>query len=219
MPWKGRVATHRHRPLRTDHADTDIDAAVSAGWFAGATHTPYPPVSLDNRTALADGFLPTLTERERENAPRTPVANTSWRFGGCDDEKPDDRAICHPAGFKPGRIYEVIYRAKDPPILGIGFTVARDLGAFLKAQNADDAGTPNPVVHGDEVEAIITGSSQSGRMIRTLLLLGLNRAEGGGRAFDAALPHIGGGLLAAEHPLRPARPGLERSGRPSLPGL
>ena len=32
-------------------------------------------------------------------------------------------------------------------------------------------------------------------MIRTLLHLGLNQAEGGGRAFDAALPHIGGGLL------------------------
>jgi hypothetical protein len=33
-------------------------------------------------------------------------------------------------------------------------------------------------------------------MIRTMLLLGFNKAETGGRAFDAALPHIGGGLLA-----------------------
>ncbi len=168
---------------------------LSAGWFAGATHVPYPTVSTDNRTAQGDGFLPTLTGRERENAPRTPVANSDWRFGHCDDEKPDERAICYPAGFKPGRIYEVIYRARDPLVLGIGFAVARDLGAFLKTRSADDAGTPNPVVHGDGVRTIITGSSQSGRMIRTLLHLGLNQAEGGGRAFDAALPHIGGGLL------------------------
>ena len=49
------------------------------------------------------------------------------------------------------------------------------------------------------------GTSQSGRMIRTLLLLGLNRAEDGGRAFDAALPHIGGGLLAVN--IRFGQPG------------
>jgi Alpha/beta hydrolase domain len=168
---------------------------LSAGWFTGAIHAPYPTVSVDNRTALADGFLPTLTERARETAPRITVANTAWRFGACDDEKPGDRTVCYPAGFKPGRIYELIYRARDPLVLGIGFAVTRDLGAFLKSRVADDAGTPNPVVHGDAVRSVITGSSQSGRMIRTLLLLGLNQAEGGGRAFDAALPHIGGGLL------------------------
>jgi len=168
---------------------------LSAGWFTGAVHAPYPAVSVDNRTALADGFLPRLTERERENAPRTPVANTAWRFGACDDEKPDDRTICYSDGFKPGHIYELIYRAKDPLVLGIGFAVTRDLGEFLKTRSADDVGTPNPVVHGDGIRTIITGSSQSGRMIRTLLHLGLNQTERGGRAFDAALPHIGGGLL------------------------
>ena len=40
------------------------------------------------------------------------------------------------------------------------------------------------------------GTSQSGRFIRTMLLLGFNQNEtGSGKAFDAALPHIGGGLL------------------------
>ncbi|HET6197938.1 MAG TPA: hypothetical protein VFE12_19395, partial [Acetobacteraceae bacterium] len=51
---------------------------LSAGWFTGAIHAPYPTVSVDNRTALADGFLPTLTERARETAPRITVANTAW---------------------------------------------------------------------------------------------------------------------------------------------
>ena len=83
--------------------------------------------------------------------------------------------VCYPAGFKPGRLYELIYRAKDPLVLGLGFAVARDLGAFLKSGDKDDAGTPNPVVHGDAVKSLITGSSQSGRMIRTLLLLGSTR--------------------------------------------
>jgi hypothetical protein len=169
---------------------------LSSGWFTGMTHAAYPTVSTDNRTPLADGFRPMLTVRERENAPRMPIALSEWGFGACDEAAPDDRKICYPAGFQPGHLYELIYRAKDPLVLGLGLAVARDLGAFLKSRDTDDAGTPNPVVHGAQVKSLITGSSQSGRMIRTLMLLGFNRAEGGGRAFDAALPHIGGGLLA-----------------------
>jgi hypothetical protein len=169
---------------------------LSSGCFTGVTYAASPTVSTDNQTPLSDGFVPTLTVRVRENAPRMPIASSEWRFGSCDEPPADDRKVCYPAGFKPGHLYELIYRAKDPLVLGLGLAVARDLGAFLKSQDKDDAGTPNPVVHGEQVKSLIMGSSQSGRMIRTLLLLGLNRAEGGGRAFDAALPHIGGGLLA-----------------------
>jgi hypothetical protein len=39
---------------------------------------------------------------------------------------------------------------------------------------ADGAGNPNPVYRSGQI-AIIQGSSQSGRMLRTLLLLGFNR--------------------------------------------
>ncbi len=169
---------------------------LSTSWFTAAVHASYPTVSTDNQTKLSDGFLPTLTVRERQNAPRTPIANTDWRFGTCDDTKPTDRAICLPGGFQPGRIYELIYRAKDPLVLGLGFAAARDLGTFLKAKDKDDNDAPNPVGHGPRTKTLIMGSSQSGRMIRTMLLLGFNKAETGGRAFDAALPHIGGGLLA-----------------------
>jgi hypothetical protein len=178
---------------------------LSSGWFTGMTHASYPTVSTDNQIRLPDGFLPTLTARTKENAPRTPIANTDWRFGGCEDTKPDDRTICLPAGFQPGHQYELIYRARDPLVLGLGMAVTRDLGTFLKARDKDDAGAPNPVVHGPKIKTVIMGTSQSGRMIRTMLLLGLNQAEAGGKAFDAALPHIGGGLLALN--IRFAQPG------------
>ena len=58
---------------------------------------------------------------------------------------PDDKHVCHPAGFQPGRLYELIYRAKDPTVGGLGFAATRDLGAFLEAATKDDAGTANPV--------------------------------------------------------------------------
>ena len=58
----------------------------------------------------------------------------------------------------------------------------------------DDAGTANPVYRPDNL-AIIEGTSQSGRMIRSFLALGFNRDEAGKRVFDGAYPHIGGGLM------------------------
>ena len=169
-------------------------SVLGGGWFTEGGHDSYPTASTDNAVKFADGFVPSLTVRVRESAPGVVIPNREWRFGDCD--KPDDKKICLPAGFKPGHLYELIYRAKDPKVMGLGFAAARDLGAFLKSRAKDDAGTPNPVVHGPEVKTIITGSSQSGRYIRTMLLLGFNRAEAGGMAFDGALPHIGGGLIA-----------------------
>ena len=107
---------------------------------------------------------------------------------------PDEKHVCYRDGFKPGHLYELIYRAKDPTVGGLGFAAARDLGAFLRNSDKDDAGTANPVYRPDNL-AIIEGSSQSGRMIRSLLALGFNRDEAGRRVFDGAFPHIGGGLM------------------------
>ncbi len=96
--------------------------------------------------------------------------------------------------FKPGRLYELIYRAKDPTVGGLGFAATRDLGAFLRNLEKDDGGAANPVYRPDNL-AIIEGGSQSGRMIRSFLALGFNRDEAGRRVFDGAFPHIGGGLM------------------------
>jgi len=177
---------------------TTTTLPLSAGWFSGQTHAAYATVSTDNRTPLADGFLPTLTVRGKEQAPRVPIANADWRFGTCADVAtvaPDDRHICYKSGFEVGRLYELIYRARDPLVLGLGFAVTRDLAAFFRTANADDAGTANPLPHGAGTQAIVEGTSQSGRMIRSFIQLGFNRTETGGRAFDGAFVHIGGGLL------------------------
>jgi Alpha/beta hydrolase domain len=167
---------------------------LQSGWFTAASK-PYPPLDRDNKKALADGFLPTLTVRVRENEPRSLIPNTQWSFGSCEgDESANDSQICYPAGFQPGRLYELIYRAKDPLVLGLGFAAARDLGSFLKTSDKDDSGTSNPVYVAG-AKAIVMGSSQSGRFIRSLIHLGYNADEQGKIVFDGALPHIGGGLM------------------------
>jgi hypothetical protein len=161
------------------------------------SYDSYPTASTDNSAPFADGFLPTLTVRAREQDPREPIPNSAWSFGTCDESgslTPDERRLCYRDGFKPGHLYELIYRAKDPTVGGLGFAATRDLGAFLRNSDKDDAGTANPVYRPDNL-AIIEGSSQSGRMIRSLLALGFNRDEAGRRVFDGAFPHIGGGLM------------------------
>lgn len=161
------------------------------------SYDSYPTASTDNSAPFADGFLPTLTVRAREQDPREPIPNSAWSFGICGQDgtpTPDEKHLCYRDGFKPGHLYELIYRAKDPTVGGLGFAAARDLGAFLRNSDKDDAGSANPVYRPDNL-AIIEGSSQSGRMVRSLLALGFNRDESGRRVFDGAFPHIGGGLM------------------------
>jgi Alpha/beta hydrolase domain len=161
------------------------------------SYDSYPTANLDNSAPFADGFLPMLTVRAREQDPRESIPNSAWSFGTCGRDgalTPDERHLCYRDGFKPGHLYELIYRAKDPTVGGLGFAAARDLGAFLRNSDKDDSGTANPVYRADNL-AVIEGSSQSGRMIRSLLALGFNRDETGRRVFDGAFPHIGGGLM------------------------
>src|SRR5262245_8967732 len=180
---------------------------LSTGWFTLLSHASYPTVSTDNRIPLADGFLPTLTARSKEQDPRIPIANSEWNFGACPEGgtvTPDDRQICYPVGFQPGRIYELIYRAKDPLVLGLGFAAMRDLAAFMKYDETDDNQTANPVYRTGN-KALVMGSSQSGRFVRSFIHLGFNADEKGRIAFDAAYPHIGGGLISLN--VRFAQPG------------
>jgi hypothetical protein len=189
--------------------------------YPPGSYDSYPTASLDNQTPAADGFLPTLTVRAREQDPREPIANSQWSFGVCEPGKPatpDDKHICYSAGFQPGRLYELIYRAKDPTVGGLGFAATRDLGAFLRNSAHDDSGHANPVYRPDNL-AILEGTSQSGRMIRSLLALGFNRDEAGQRVFDGAYPPYRRRPDAAERALRPTRARLGRAGRSPLSRL
>src|SRR5262245_766855 len=225
--WQGDVLAGNDRltfsvPVATNPDGTPITGVVrgelivrssaktlnlSTGWFTGMSHASYPTVSIDNRTPVADGFLPTLTVRSKEQDPRVQIANSEWSFGSCPEGGPPiagDRQICLPSGFQPGRIYELIYRAKDPLVLGLGFAAMRDLAAYLKHEEKDDAGTANPVYRRGN-KALVMGTSQSGRFIRSFLHLGFNADEEGRIAFEGAMPHIGGGLISLN--VRFAQPG------------
>ena len=170
---------------------------LSNGFFTALTHVAYPTLSTDNTKPLPGGFLPSLTVRAKENAPRVPIPASEWSFSTCEEGKPaqaSDTRVCLNSGFQPGKLYELIYHAKDPIVLGLGFAALRDVGSFFKFEKKDTTGAANPVYRAG-AKSIVVGTSQSGRFIRSYLHLGFNADEKGRVAFEGAMPHIGGGLM------------------------
>ena len=92
-------------------------------------------------------------------------------------------------------MYQVVFTAADPYVLGIGFAAWRDVGAFFKKAAADDMGTPNPIAK-KVTNSITRGISQSGNYLRGWLHLGFNRDEAGGMVHDGMWPIIAGRRIA-----------------------
>ncbi len=188
------------------------------------SYDSYPTARhLDNSAALRRRLSSDAhAARAREQDPREPIPNDAWSFGTCGQgaaATPDEKHICYGDGFQPGRLYELIYRAKDPTVGGLGSRRLATSPAFLRTFDKDDAGAANPVYRRDNL-AIIEGSSQSGRMIRSLIALGFNRDETGRLSrFRWRISAYRRRLDAAERSLRPARARLGRADRSSLSGL
>ena len=139
-----------------------------------------------------------LTVREYESDPRVEVASAGWQFAKVDETgavSPSDSHLHLSAGFVPGMIYELVYTARDPEVLGLGFTGVRDLISFLLYQDADDDSLPNPLRDDDGgVEAAYAwGRSQSGRFLREFVYQGFNVDGQGRQVFAGVSPHVSGG--------------------------
>ncbi len=140
----------------------------------------YPSADLDVSRAK-------LTVRQHETDSRTTPADLAFKFDGAGKV-----SITRPAGFDAGAIYELIYLAKDPKVLGLGFAATRDIVSFLRRETADTAGAPN-LLAGQIDHAIAFGQSQSGRFLHDFLYWGFNEDEAGRMVFDGLMPHIAGG--------------------------
>ena len=140
--------------------------------LADRYHIPNAAAELDDPAAR-------LTVREHNGAPATAVARSAWRLT-------DPGHIRLEGGFVPGRIYDLVYRAADPPIVGLGLLAVRDTAAYLRwgAEGNPCAGALD--------RAYVFGVSQSGRFLRHLLYLGLDETEDERLAFDAVIPHVAG---------------------------
>jgi hypothetical protein len=151
----------------------------------------YPYASDDQRAA-------TLTVSTSESSVGVKsgtavVPRDDWALADCRTVPfpgtPDPSRLCVRGGFDPARLYELVYTARDPLVLGIGLAATRDLVSFLRHDARDRAGTPNPVA-GLVRHAVSIGNSQSGNFIRTFIHLGFNEDLAGRIVWDGAFPRI-----------------------------
>ena len=93
-------------------------------------------------------------------------------------------------------IYQLIYKAENPPVNGIGFASTRDLISFLRHAKADDAGTPNPLAGEAAITRVLGhGNSQTGRYLRDFIYSGFNEDESSRIVLDGALPNVAAGRI------------------------
>jgi hypothetical protein len=170
--------------LFNDPAPREILFNAAAARMA---YLSFPAASLNKARAR-------LTARARNDDTPALVAATDWEFA-------DSGAIrLLPAGtpFRPGVLYQFSYRAKNPPVAGIGYAATRDWVGFLRYQQRDAAGTANPL--GPEGRhqigaALAHGTSQSGRFLRDFVHQGFNETEDLRIVFEGINPHVASARL------------------------
>ena len=170
----------------------------SAPLLVQANPFPYKPFSLDTTKA-------TLTEHLHETMSGlvtvgNTIASSDWAWAHCDATHPfpgtpSRSEICLRRGFDGNKLYQVVFTARDPFVLGIGFAAFRDVESFFKYEKADDSGQPNPLA-GHIHWSISRGISQSGNFLRGWLHLGFNQDEERRQVSDGMWPIIAGRRIA-----------------------
>jgi hypothetical protein len=211
--WQGDVAPGNNRlfpnfPVATQPDGSAIVAAVRSEYSdrtipdAGTFTLPLKGTpnfrayeAADTNTAHS-----TLTVRTEVDGPKLPIASDRWAFGRCPTGVgslvPTTTDICLFDGFRADRLYELIYPAKNPIVMGLGYAVTRDIGSFLRYETHDDAGNPNPLALSPTNvgirRAYSSGTSSSGMYQREFLYLGFNEDEAHRKVFDAVTTYTAG---------------------------
>jgi hypothetical protein len=184
MGWQWDVPDGQMRmdmPIATDRGRT-ITGLVR-GNFIPNDNSPTQPLADRNHRAYpidspdsSDNFM---TVRSRPADPPQRIPRSKWHFVG-------DSAVALDGGFELGLIYDVVYRARDPRVVGTGLAGTRDLISFLKYNRTE--ANPMPGVR----IAYGWGVSQSGRLLRHFLYEGFNEDEQGKQVFDGVIDEVGG---------------------------
>jgi hypothetical protein len=170
------TATDNGHPIRglvrSDFVLTEKETAHS---LADRNHTAY---------TVADPASPenVLTIRDTVDGPRRTVPRDQWSFST------DRTQVTMAAKFDTGKIYEVVYTAENPPVVGLGPAAIRDFVTMLKYKSADALSIPAGAI----TRATAFGISQSGRFLRTYLYYGFNRTEDNRKVFDGVIAQVAG---------------------------
>lgn len=175
-------------PFATHSDGSPIEGLVRSDWVV---NEPAASLHVGHRNHIAypvldpNDPLNRLTQRLGRLETRVVIARDQWRFAIPGDKGPTDDPthIILDGGFKPEAIYELVYRASNPKLVGLGLAAIRDIASYVKY----DASCPFPARR-----AITFGVSQTGRFLRHFLYQGFNTDEQNRRAYDGMLIHTAG---------------------------
>lgn len=192
--WSGWIPN-----LPTANNALRIEVPTATGGSGPIEQTVWDEFLFNNATTTAakltfkavgsEAGAATLLVRGRNSEEPAVVPRERWEFV-------DAQTIrLTPAGtaFQIGAIYQLIYKAADPVVSGIGFAATRDLVAFLRRDAVDEAGTANPLAPAGSPavdRALAHGTSQSGRYLRDFVYRGFNEDEANRIVFEAINPHV-----------------------------
>jgi len=157
----------------------------SALGVTGLAHATFIPTSNSPEATVGDlvGYTPsdpvaaenTLTVRDSPQAAAATIPRAKWHLAG--------NVVTLDGGFEPGRIYELAYKAVNPPVAALGFAAVRDAASWVRY-------APDATVSAKYAFAF--GSSQTGRFLREFLYDGFYTDERNRLVFDAVIPHLAG---------------------------
>ena len=164
-------------------------AHVDTQFLSDRDHRPYPTNHLESWESV-------LTVQDHEDAAETVIPREKWAFARLVDGRrvPDPAHVTLEGGFEAGKVYRVVYETSHAPVIGLGLLATRDIVAWLRHGKTDAARIANPLA-GALGRAYAYGRSQSGRFLRQMLHLGLNRDEDGRVVFEGMLPNVAGGKM------------------------
>jgi hypothetical protein len=161
----------------------------------------YEAVSTDQVVASAE-LRKRPSDSPRPSAPDIPegeaIPTGEWSFAKCPlgpPGTPSATDICLAGGFRNDTVYQLIYEAKNPLVMGLGYVTTRDFVSFIRHATQDDAGNLNPVPGITTVLGY--GHSASGWYLKDFLYQGFNEDEDGRQVFEAMDIHGSGGTKLA----------------------
>jgi len=166
--------------------------AVSTFLLADRVHKPLPAAPGPQPQAV-------LYVSDYEDAADVPIERGLWRFAdgsGAGAPQASQDHIYLEGGFVPGKIYQLVYTTERAPVAGLGLLAMRDVAPFLRDRLSVSGESSGVATH--KHHTLITwGISQTGRMLRHFLSLGLNLCEDGTKAYEGVHSHIAGARRGA----------------------
>ena len=113
------------------------------------------------------------------------ILRDQWQFARMENGKiiADPTSLYLKTGFVAGQRYDLIYTAKNTPVLGLGYTAIRDVASAFRYRKDMPVSAKYTYLY---------GASQTGRFVREFLYDGFNADEQDRKAYDAMWAQISG---------------------------